>query len=140
MPQPLTIAVKPYDPPRLAIDAILDQVARSARRHVGDAHHRILSVRLVPPERKTARAARATDFHATVYDYTNARTLDLRGSLKGSGRVEVVESARQPGVSHEEWEAAVDVLRRSGEFRAALRDGGLKPYKAMPAHVPARRS
>ena len=136
MPQPLTIAVKPYDPPRLAIDAILDQVARSARRHVGDAHHRILSVRLVPPERKTAREARATDFHATVYDYTNARTLDLRGSLKGSGRVEVVESARQPGVSHEEWEAAVDVLRRSGEFRAALRDGGLKPYKAMPPHVP----
>ena len=132
MPQPLTITVKPYVPPRKALELAWDQAVRAAARHVGDADHRVLSLRLAPPERKTRRPAKATDFHATVYDYTNARTLDLRGSLKESAKVEIVESGRQPGVSHEEWEAAVEVLRRGGDFGVALRDGTLKPYKPMP--------
>jgi len=136
MPQPLTITVKPYVPPRKALELAWDQAVRAAGRHVGDADHRVLSLRLAPPERKTRRPAKATDFHATVYDYTNARTLDLRGSLKESAKVEIVESGRQPGVSHEEWEAAVEGLRRGGDFGVSLRVGTLKPSKPMPPHVP----
>jgi hypothetical protein len=136
MPQPLTIEVRPFDPPPGAVAAAREQVERAVRRRVGDGESRVLSLRLLPPARKSARPARSAEFHATAYDYTGARTLDVFGSLKDPQRLEIAESARQPAVSHEEFEAAVAVLRRSGDFGPALREGRIAAYKPMPAHVP----
>src|SRR5439155_597517 len=50
---------------------------------------------------------------------------------------EMVETARQPPVTSAEFEHALEVLRGSAEFGAALRDGTLQPYRPMPPHVPA---
>jgi hypothetical protein len=135
-PQPLTIDIRPYDPSARALAAAREQVERVARRHVGDAQHRVLTLRTLPPQRKTGRPARPSDFHAVVYDYSGSRALDVHGSLRVPDKLEVVESARQPGVSHSEYEAAVDVVRRSREFGPAIREGRLSPYKPMPPHVP----
>jgi hypothetical protein len=136
MPQPLTIKVRPFDPPPGALEAATEHVQRAVRRRVGDGESRLLALRMLPPERKSARASRPSDFHATVYDYTAARTLDVFGNLRELQRLEIVETARQPGVSHEEYQAAVAVLRRSSELGPALREGRVAAYKPMPAHVP----
>lgn len=135
-PQPLTIDVRPFDPSARALAAAREQVERYARRRVGDAEHRVLSLRPLPPSRKGARPARPTEFHAVVYDYSGAQALDVRGSFRDPGKLDVVESARQPGVTQAEYEAAVEVLRKSRQFGAALREARVSPYRPMPPHVP----
>jgi len=133
----LTIEVRPFDPPRKTIAAAHEAVARVASAQVGDAEHCVLAVRLLSPEKATSlRAARPDEFHATVYDYSNSRAIDLRGSLKEPERVEVVESARQPRVTHEEWVAAVEVIGRDDQLGRLLKDGKLTAYKPMPPHAP----
>jgi hypothetical protein len=140
MPPKLSIEVKRYDPPRRTLAAVEEEIVRVARAHVGEVDHRLLSFRLLPPEKtKRARPARPSDFLATVYDYESSRTLDLRGSLKDPKRIEIVESARQPGVTHQEWEAAVEVVLRDDELGPLVEDGRLTPYKPMPPHVPVER-
>jgi hypothetical protein len=139
MPQKLTVEIKPYDPSAPVLQGVRTGVERTLRRALGSAEHRLLALRLHPPEQKSARPARASRFQATVVDYAGGRTLDLHGDVRDPKRIEVVESARQPAVTHAEFEDAVEVLRLGAEFGKALRDGKLQPYRPMPPHVPIDR-
>ena len=77
----------------------------------------------VPPDR----------FHATLFDYTNNRTIFLNGSLDKPRRVEITESAIQPLPSNEEFDEAVKVLMKHDEkIGLAIREKQLQPYPPMP--------
>jgi hypothetical protein len=66
-------------------------------------------------------------FRATIYDYTNNRTIVAQGCVDEPQVLEVSESNLQPLPSREEFEAALKVLRRDPEFSAALQDKRLRP-------------
>ena len=77
----------------------------------------------VPPDR----------FHATLFDYTNNRTIFVDGSLNKPRRVKITESAIQPLPSNEEFDEAVKVLmRHDEEIGLAVREKQLQPYPPMP--------
>src|SRR3982750_4277071 len=99
MPRKLAGGIKPYDPSAPVLQGVRSGVERPLRRALGDAEHRLVSLRLHPPERKSARPARASRFQATVVDYVGGRTLDLHGDVRDPKKIEVVESARQPAVT-----------------------------------------
>jgi hypothetical protein len=138
MPPPkLTVKVRPWGPDAGAFEEAARRVARNPafRKQVEGADHRVLSLRLAEPERKEARPRRPDQFVATVVDYSNHRSLQVKGSLQGGRGLEVADSARHPHVSYEEFEAAVEIVRRNRDLGGALRKGALKPYRPMPPFV-----
>lgn len=95
--------------------------------------HRLLS--FLPHSAAGAKARRppAVDqFVAEIYDYTNDRTLTLRGRMRDPDEVSVEESNRQPLPSDEEFAAAVQVLRDDPDMAAQIRRENLVPYQPMP--------
>lgn len=86
---------------------------------------------MLEPETKSARPRPADRYRATIYDYTNNRTLLVDASLK-SEDVTVAESGIQPVPSPEEFAEAVRLVSRHDELRPAIRAGRLQPHPPMP--------
>lgn len=137
MPQQLTVKVKRFGPDAAKVEQAVRRLTGHAavRRELAGAEHRVLSARLVEPERKAARPVRPSRVHATIYDYSSHRTLDVHGGLAGSKAPELKTSGWQPHVSRAEYEAAVAVVAGSRELGSAVRKGSLGPYPPMPPVV-----
>jgi Copper amine oxidase, enzyme domain len=134
MPAELTVDIRPYGPDPAATQQLAATVVRhpALRRELRGADYRVLSLTAVESERKLVRPRPEDRFRATVYDYTNHRTLVALGSMRDPDQLEVTESGIQPIPNHEEFLAAVEILSRDRQFAAKLRDGQLRPYKPMP--------
>jgi len=107
----------------------------SLRDYLNKTRHRLMSLELVDtePETKPARPPAPSDsFRATIYDYSNNRTLIAEGSLTNRRRLDVRESSRQPLPNSEEFEEAVKILTKEAGIGAALREKSLQPYAPMP--------
>lgn len=85
--------------------AILDEIARDVlrltevKKHLQKTRHRLLSVSLVESEAELKHSrlpATSSRFRATIYDYTNNRTLLVDGRLPRPRKVEITDSASQP--------------------------------------------
>jgi len=136
--RPLTVQVTPFGPDTSTLRelsrAVLQQV--EVQEHLRGTEHRLLSLDLVDSENKMVRsAATPTQYRATVYDYTNDRTLVVNGHLDNRGEVEVTEYARQPLPTQEEFTAAVRVLTQDEQVGPALRDQQMVAYKPMPPTI-----
>lgn len=99
--------------------------------------HRVLSVRSLPEETKSASSCPDDRFRAVIYDYTNGRTVQVEGELaaidlESQGDVRVSEFASQPLPSDEEFEAAVDVVMHDREMRREIKAGAIQTYRPMP--------
>src|SRR5262245_15385143 len=133
----LSIQIKPFGPGPAALDALAQRLlqAGTVRQRLQKARHRLLSLVLVEdePEAKAKGPPPPPGrFRATIYDYTNNRTLLLEGRLDKPTGVAVSESGRQPLPSLEEFEEAVRLLARDQELGPALQEGRLRPYRPMP--------
>jgi hypothetical protein len=104
---------------------------------LGRARWKLLSTRLLgeSAEEKPQAPELPGRFLATIYDYTNNRTLEVSGSLRARRRVQIEESGRQPWPTNEEFADAVRILRRHPELGPSLRDGRFRPYRPMPPLV-----
>src|SRR3954468_18560907 len=109
-----------------AVRAALD--APAVREELDGAEHRVLSVRPLIDDREEEPTA----VRATVYDYTNERTLLVDAPLDGARMPSAASSGRQPVPSEDERRAALAVLERDPELGPALREGRLTPYRPMP--------
>ncbi len=97
------------------------------------------------PEAKVSRVPSPPDrFRATIFDYTNDRTLFVEGRLAKPKVVEVSHSARQPLPSAEEFQEAAGILSREQALGPAMCAGRLQPYPPMPplanTELPDRRT
>src|SRR5918999_564618 len=134
MPEQLTVDVRPFGPDpgalqQRAATLLENRAMRSALQRTG---HQLLSVEPLESDKKVTRPGAADRFRATIYDYTNNRTLLADGSLRDPDRLEITESGVQPVPTPEEFASAIAVLERHREFGPALRKGRLKPYEPMP--------
>lgn len=138
MPQ-LEVKVEPWGPDPDEVDAAVDAAMRlpEVRNELDGAEHRVLSVTPGEPEPGPADddVPDPTHVRATVYDYTNERTLVVDAGLQGHDGVTVLETVKQPLPTTEEFEAAVEVLSKDAELGPALGDEELVPYRPMPPLV-----
>ncbi len=137
MPNELRVKIEPFGPDQATIERIMRDLLRhaSVRSLLDGTEHRLLSLRLLEPPRKVARARPWNYYRASYYDYTNNRTIAVDGRLDDRERVTVTESATQPPTTPEEFQAAVDLLHQDPEIGPALREHLLQPYAPMPPLV-----
>jgi hypothetical protein len=133
----LTVTVTPAGPTQATLDEIGRTLLRltEVRKCLGRARHRLLSITAVETESeiKSSRApAPPSRVSATIYDYTNNRTLHVDGRLSRPRAVEITESGGQPLPTPEEFQEAVDILRKDRELGAGIREQRLRPYPPMP--------
>src|SRR5262249_42749408 len=136
----LEVSVEPMDPLPQDLAALGQRVLGSApvRQALGTARHRLLAVDLLDDDlqQKDGRSAGSpTSFRATIYDYSNDRTLFARAPPDAPLHLQLGEPRRQPLPSAEEFEEAVAVLTRDPALGPAIRGGGITPYPAMPPIV-----
>lgn len=133
----LGVKIKSFGPSQDTLDEIGDRLLKSAevKKYLGKARHRLLSVVALEremdlkQERSTATPKR---FRATIYDYTNNRTLFVSGALAVPRKVEITESASQPLPTREEFDEAVRILTRDGELGGSVREQRLQTYPPVP--------
>jgi hypothetical protein len=140
----LKVKIKPFGPDQSAIDTLASELLQHAslQKVLGKAQSRLLSIELIDPEPETKsnRSPNPPDrFKATIYDYTNNRTITAVGSLASRGRLEISESIRQPLPSHEEFEEAVKILAKEADVASALSEKHLRPYPPMPPLIEAEQ-
>jgi hypothetical protein len=134
------IEVMPWGPTSdelaVASQSLLEN--RKVQEYLRGARYRMLSLRLVEKEArgKARRVPLPPDqYEATIYDYTNNRTIIVRGRLEKPDRIQVTESTLQPLPNAEEFQAAVAILDRDANIGPRIRDGSLAPYRPMPPLV-----
>jgi hypothetical protein len=77
-------------------------------------------------------AEAAPRFQATIYDYTNDRTLVAEGDLAGREAITVREEVFQPIPSDEEFDEAVSILKKDERFVSLFKDNIVRAFRAMP--------
>ena len=82
----LKVKVVPFGPDRATVDDLSRRVMKhpSVQRHLKGARHRMLSLELAEPAvaKGSGRRPALPDRHrATIYDYSNNRTIVVEGSL-----------------------------------------------------------
>src|SRR5687767_13646958 len=92
----LKVNIKPFGPDQAAIDTLASELLQhsSLQEMLGKAQSRLLSVELIDPEPETKsnRSPSPPDrFKATIYDYTNNRTITALGNLTNRRRLEISE-------------------------------------------------
>lgn len=107
------------------------------REELGEARHRLLSVRLLESAVEKPREPTPPDrYRATIYDYTNNRVVLATGSLDDiQESMEVSEAGHQPLPNREEFDEAVEVLLEDDDLGPAIRGQRLAPYRPMPPLV-----
>lgn len=133
------LAAAPAGPPEERIGRAAEEVLShpSVQAYLEGTDHRVLSVRPLPERAKSSNPCPDDGFQATIYDYTNNRTLIVEGELDAiepetRGDVRVEEFGSQPLPSDEEFAAAVDVVMHDREIRRAVEAGEIQAYRPMP--------
>jgi hypothetical protein len=133
----IRIEVEPFGPDEPAVERAVGALARqrAVRGALENTDARLLAFALAEPARKTAQPTEPDRFRATWFDYTANHALEVDGRLSDPERATVAETGRQPLPNREEFEAAVAILEQDPDLGAAVREGALVPYEAMPPLV-----
>jgi len=136
----LSVKIVPFGPSQNVIDRISAGLMRNptVQKYLGDARYRLLYFELVDSDaennNKGKRKPLPLDrFRATMFDYTNNRTIFVDGSLNEPRRVKITESGIQPLPTNDEFNEAVKILTDNDkEIASAIREEQLHPYQTIP--------
>ena len=135
----LAVRITAFGPKPAQLEALAKIVMkhREIQKHLAKARHRLLSLDVLDPldDPKPIRPRPPQHFRAVIYDYSNNRSVIATGRLSTPSRLEVTTSSQQPLPSQEEFDEAVNVLRKHPELGRAIGDGALIPYSPMPPLV-----
>lgn len=129
-----TITVTPWGPDQQASDAARARAVShpAVAKYLRGTLNRMLSFEFIDNDTKaTGRSEPPTRFRATIFDYTNNRSVIVEGGFYDSS-VSVSITNDQPDPSSEEFEAAVAIVANDSEFGPALSSKRLEPYPPMP--------
>jgi hypothetical protein len=132
----LKLTIEPFGPGPERIRRVEQELREqpAIRERLGRARWKLLTTELLeeePPDKRKIPPP-SDRFLATIYDYTNNRTLSATGSLRARRRLTIEESGTQPWPTYEEFSEAVRILRRDPDLGAAVREQRLRPYPPMP--------
>jgi hypothetical protein len=133
--KPVQIKVVPVGPTQEMIDQARLDVERSAavQQVLAGKQYRLLDISYIDnTDKSRGELQLPTRYKAVFYDYTNDRVFVAEGSFDGSETVTVHEEFYQPVPSQEEFDAALRVLQKSGNFADSLKRESLKPFRPMP--------
>lgn len=130
----LNIEIVPWGPDQATVSAVSCALFEhpAVQEYLMDARHRLLAFELVDPEQKTLTPKPPGRYRATIYDYTNNRTLLVEGCLDERDILLVSESSIQPLPIREEFDAAVNILLNDPQLGPKIRRQRLQPYPPMP--------
>lgn len=139
--QELELKIAPWGPDEEDIGTISRAVLEheAVRAVLQQARHRLLSVELVEPRseiKPVRRPAPPRHYRATIYDYTNNRTILVDGRFDDLASVEISESGHQPLPSSEEIDAAVQILLEDPELGPLVRERQFQTQLALPPLIP----
>ena len=102
------------------------------QEYLAGTRNRLLSVELIESSQKIIAPKPPSHYRATIYDYTNNRTVFIEGCLDERDLLVVADSGIQPLPSNEEFDAAVTILQADPQIGPAIRQQRLLPYPPMP--------
>lgn len=129
-----TITITPWGPDQQTIDAAKGRVSAhpDVVKHLRGTLNRMLSFDFIDNDTKaTGRSEPPTRFRATLFDYTNNRTVVAEGGFYDS-TMEVTLSNIQPNPSPEEFQAAIEIVAADPDLGSAITGKKYEPYSAMP--------
>jgi hypothetical protein len=133
------VKITPFGPKPEEMQALAKTVTqhRAVRALLEGTRHRLLRIEAIylDQEAKLVRPKPPSHFRAIFFDYTNNRTVLATGALAKPVTLEVTESALQPRPSDDEFADAVSTVMANPEFKIALREQRLVPYRPMPPLV-----
>lgn len=138
----LRVKIEPAGRSRESVEALRAQVLEHTElaRVLGNGEHRLLSCQPLESESKSASPDTESGFRATVYDYTHEKAYELTGSVTPTARlgraVQVRALDQQPLPSGEEYELALQWLRKDGEWARLMSEQGYTPIGHMPPVLP----
>ena len=134
--KPLAVKIEPFGPTAEDIEALAQRVTKNkaVQTMLAKTRHRLLYVDLLDADddAKAGKPKPPERFRATLFDYTNNRTVFAIGSLAKPASLELIESGQQVRPSQEEFDEAVQAVQKDPELGPAIREGRSIPYQAMP--------
>ncbi|HEX5735018.1 MAG TPA: hypothetical protein VF131_19465 [Blastocatellia bacterium] len=129
-----TITITPWGPDQQTIDAAKARVTAhpDVVKYLRGTLNRMLSFDFIDNDTKaTGRSEPPTRFRATMFDYSNNRTVIAEGGFYDSS-MEVTLSDFQPNPSPEEFQAAIDIVAADPDLGPAIIGRKYEPYSSMP--------
>ncbi|MDQ6787658.1 MAG: hypothetical protein M3033_12695 [Acidobacteriota bacterium] len=132
--EPLKIKVTSWGRTQAEIDAAKFRVERSAavQTALKNAKYRLISFSYIEDEDKSRPAQVPLRFRVVFYNYTGDRTFVAEGDFAGREEINVREENFEPGVSDEELQAAVDLIKADAKLGALYSNDELRTFGAMP--------
>src|SRR5947207_2047422 len=88
----------------------------AVQQHLEGVRYRVLYTQAIENLDKSVVAAQPSRWSLVIYDYTNNRTLEAAADFPAATNMSVAPSSQQPLPSAEEWEEAVEIVRRDDQF------------------------
>jgi hypothetical protein len=136
----ITVSIDPLEPSQATVSTISRAVLanRILAGMLKGTQHRVLSVDFIDASQgrqQMTASAPPERFRATIYDYTNHRTLLADGRVKQPSKVSIEETAIQPFPTEEEFRTAVNHLTGGEKFGARLRSEEIVAVRPMPPMI-----
>ena len=106
------------------------------QEYLARTRHRLLGFQLLDKAKSSDSSDHPDRYRATIYDYTNNRTIFAEGSLNERDHLSVSESGFQPLPTDEEFNAAVSILRGDDRLKVTVSEKGVQIYRPMPPLIP----
>jgi hypothetical protein len=129
-----SVKVEPWGPSQEEIDEAISGVTKDAavRKLLDGTENRLISFDRIDPDNKSGNELPPNRYRATLYDYTNERSVIVLGSFQKPGAYDVSTSSYQPLPNPEEFEAALAILADDAQLGFAVRDKKVSAYEPMP--------
>ncbi len=127
---PMTVSVTPAGPSQAQVDAAVRAVSNvtAVKKYLDGAIVRQLQFELLDTERFSSQQR----YRVTFYDYTRNRPILVESAVNDTSATTVAVGTTQPLPTPEEFDAAVETLKRDPNFGALLKAGRATTYRPMP--------
>ena len=137
----LKLNIKPFGPSQETINKISERVVRDdlVKKYLDGTRNRLLWFEFIDPydeySKNRNEGSPPSNFRITFYDYTNNRTIFVKGILEEQGKpkiLEIEESNLQPRPNKEEFEEALQIFRQDKKIGHLLDNQQIQIYPPMP--------
>jgi hypothetical protein len=131
----LTVSMKPWGPSPADMDKIIAPVEGSLRLQglLGNSDYRLLDYRLLDENVKGSRTILPPSvFEMMYYNYATNKAFLVTGELKEPLNMKIMMMNEQPPTNQEEFNHAVEILKKDAKYGPAIGRGEVIPFQPLP--------